>query len=193
MLFSKSSSYQAETQSHKSLLSTEKLRHVTGKILRKLKLSKRDDTTDLDELASSEVQVATFVTCIRPTDAPRIIDLKAMRQSIRPQLPRINTHVPCSQAALQTSELRLQAFFENKRSAAATGTPLRRNPQQAYIFEATSDRSSAAALDDVVDYEGYELLDKDDDDEDRCLDWTLLDLPEKIYGRLANESRHSLI
>ena len=57
------------------------------------------------------------------------------------------------------------------------------------MFEATSDRSASAVLDDVVDYGGYEPL----DDEGSDVDWSLLDLPENVYGRLANESRHSLV
>lgn len=57
------------------------------------------------------------------------------------------------------------------------------------MFDATSDHAAAAVLDDVMDYEGYDLLDEETSD----LDWTLLDLPENVYGRLANESRHSLL
>ena len=57
------------------------------------------------------------------------------------------------------------------------------------MFEATSDRPATAALDGLLDHEGYDLL----DDKTSDLDWSLLDLPENIYGRLANESRHSLL
>ena len=195
MLFSKSSSEQTKTQSHKSILSTGKLRHVTAKILEKLKLSKGDAYINLDELDSPEVPVTRIIRYTRPTDAVQIIDIKVMRQNIRPQLPRINTHhpgTPCSQASLKSPELRLQTSFETRRSAAETGTPLRRNPQQAYIFEETSHRSSAAALDDILDYEVYGFLDEEDEDEG-FVDWSLLDLPENIYGRLANESQHSLL
>ena len=54
----------------------------------------------------------------------------------------------------------------------------------------TARRSSAAAIfDDVADYEGYELLDERGVD----VDWNLLDLPEPVLRRLANESCHSLI
>lgn len=55
------------------------------------------------------------------------------------------------------------------------------------MLEATSDRSATAASDD--DLADNELLDDGNSD----MDWTLLDLPEALYGRLANESRHSLI
>lgn len=53
------------------------------------------------------------------------------------------------------------------------------------MFEATSERPAVAALDDIADF--------DDKDYNYDVDWSLLDLPENIYGRLANESRHSLI
>ena len=199
MLFSKSSSEQANPQHHKSILSTAKLRHVTAKILHKLKLSKNDAYMNLNDSDSAEAPFTKIITHTRPTAAVQIIDIKLMRQNIRPQpRPRINTLHPgssCSQATLKSPELRLQTFFESGRSAAAeTGTPLRRNPQQAYIFEETSHRSSAAVLDDILNYEGYDFVGGDDEDEDGgFVDWGLLDLPEKVYGRLANESRHSLL
>ena len=50
-------------------------------------------------------------------------------------------------------------------------------------------RSAAAIFDDVKDYDGYELLDEQGGD----VDWNLLDLPEPVLRRLANESCHSLI
>ena len=117
----------------------------------------------LEELSTNEVQVARFVTFERPTEAPQIIDLKAMRRSLPPQPSLIHTYHSSSsrsQADLNQAEPRPQSV-----------------------------RSAAASLDEIADYEGYELLDDDDSD----LDWTLLDLPEKVYQRLANESRHSLI
>lgn len=142
----------------KSIFGTQKLRRGASKILQKLKLFKGQDL-NLEELGSAEAQVARFVTFVRPTGAPQIIDLKAMRQSIRPQLTLIHTD--------------------------HTHKPWVQRPQA----EATSERSAAAALDDIADYEGYELLDDNDSD----VDWSLLDLPENVYGKLANESRHSLI
>ncbi len=172
---------------------TQKIRGVASNILLKLKLSKNKDYIKLDDQGATEARVARFVTFTRPAEAPQIIDLKAMRQTIRPQ-PYIyhQTRVPCSQADLKQPELRLQTSFEslNGRKPTKTGTPLRRNPQQAFVFDATLDCPAAAALDDIADYLGYEIL---DDDEDSDLDWTLLDLPEHIYARLANDSRHSLI
>lgn len=153
-------------------------------------MSKED--INLGELGSTGMQAASFVTFIRPTEAPQIVDLKAMTRTIRPQPARIYTEdstVPRSQADLNGPELRLQKSFQTPRSPTESGTPLRRNPQQVFVFEATSDRSASAVLDDVVDYGGYEPL----DDEGSDVDWSLLDLPENVYGRLANESRHSLV
>ena len=71
------------------------------------------------------------------------------------------------------------------------GTPqLLGDAGQVPILGLTSRRSAAAAtFDDVADYEGYELLDEQGVD----VDWNLLDLPEPVLRRLANESRHSLI
>lgn len=157
-----------------------------------MKLSKGNEDTSLKELASTDVQVARFVTFELPAEAPQIIDLKAMRRNIRPQPARIYTHhfrVPHLQADLNNSEIRLQRSFEDLRSPRETGTPLRRNPQQVYVFKATSTRSTTAVIDDVMDNADYERL----DDEDSDLDWSLLDLPENVYARLANDSRHSLI
>ena len=172
---------------------TQRLRSVASKIFQKIVPSKGKEDIDLEELSSTEIQVARFVAFIRPTEAPQIIDLKAVRRSIRPQLPRIYTlhsSEPRSQADLNSPELHLQKSFEDpRRSPTETGTPSRRNPQQVFVFEATSDRSGTAALDGLLDYEGYDLLDSETSD----LDWSLLDLPENVYGRLANESRHSLL
>ena len=158
-----------------------------------MRFPKGKEHINLEELDSTEIHVAKFVTFERPTQAPQIIDLKEMRRNIRLQPTRIYTRfspVPCPQADLKSPELRLQRSFERlARSATETGTPLRRNPQQVFVFEATSDRSAAAVLDDVADDAGYDLLDDDDYD----VDWSLLELPENVYGRLANESRHSLI
>ena len=53
----------------------------------------------------------------------------------------------------------------------------------------SSRRAAQASLDDVADYDGYELLDEGSVD----VDWNLLDLPEPVMWRLVNESRHSLI
>ena len=169
------------------------------------------------------MQAASFVTFfIRPTtttEAPRaqiVDDLKATtimtRTIIRPPppqpAPRIYTEdyyyystlpppPPRSQTDLLNGpELRLQKSFQTtpRRSPTTTetGTPSRRNPQLVFVFEATSDRSAEAVLDDAaVDYAGsYERL---DDDEGSDVDWSLLDLPEKVYGGLANESRHGLV
>ena len=140
----------------------------------------------MGELGFADIQVARFVTFTQPTAAPQIIDLKAMRQNVRPQLTRINTHQPRlqrSQADLNSHELHLQRSFEGLRAPTETGTPSRRDPQQAFVFE------TQAALDDIAGYLGYDML----DDKDSDLDWSLLDLPENVYRRLANESRHSLI
>ena len=184
---------QATMSHNKSISGTQKLRCIASKIWQKIKFPKGKEDVNLEELDSTEIQVAKFVTFERPTEAPQIIDLKQMRRNIRLQPTRIYTHLspgPCSQADLKSPELRLQRSFEElARSATETGTPLRRNPQQAFWFEATSDRSAAAALDDVVDNASYGLL----DDEDYDVDWSLLELPENVYGRLANDSRHSLI
>ena len=128
-----------------------------------MKLSKDKDDMDMEELSTTKVQVARFVTFERPTETPQIIDLKAMRRSLPPQPSLIHTYhsgPSRSQTDLYQAEPRSQSV-----------------------------RSAAASLDEIADYEGYELLDDDDSD----LDWTLLDLPEKVYQRLANESRHSLI
>lgn len=178
--------------SQDSISGTQKLRRVASKILQKMKLSAGKEDMDLEELGSTEIQAARFVTFTRPTMAPQIIDLKAMRQNIRPQFPRIDTHQPRvqrPQADLNSHELNLQRSFEDLRAPTKTGTPRRRNPEQVFVFEATSDRSASAVLNDITDYAGYETIGGEDSD----LDWSLLDLSEKVYGRLANESRHSLI
>ena len=176
--------------SQKLNLGTQKLRRTASKILQKMKLSKSKDDIDLRELDSADIQAARFVTFVRPSAAPQIIDLKAMRQTIRPRLYTHHSSEPRSQAELTGPELRLQRSFDNLRLPTETGTPLRRNPQQAFVFGATSDRSAAAVLDDVADEDGYELL---DDDDDYDVDWSMLELPENVYGRMANESQHSLI
>ena len=149
--------------SQTAISKTHRLRSVASKIFQKMKISKDKEDIDLEEVSSTEIQVARFVTFIRPTEAPQIIDLKAVRRSLRPQLPRIYTPdstAPRSQADLNSPELHLQKSFENPpRSPTETGTPSRRNPQQVFVFEATSDRSATAALDDLLDHEGYDLLD----------------------------------
>ena len=143
-------------------------------------------------LDSAEIKVARPVIFVRPIDAPRIIDLNATRPSIRPHSTCINTSSPMaprSQADLKSPEPRLQKCFGNPDPPIVTGTPLRRNSQQALNFGETSHRAAAAVSDDVVDDTDYERR----DDEDSDVDWTLLDLPENVYGRLANESCHSLV
>ena len=144
-------------------------------------------------LGATEVQSTRFVTLKRPTKGPRIIDLREMRQSIRTQPAHLFTRqsiVPRSQADLNSPELRPQSSFETSQSSSSeTGTPPRTDLQQAFFLDVTKGQSAIALLDDVTSYEGYEWLGEDDYD----IDWTLLDLPENIYGRLANESRHSLI
>lgn len=164
---------------------TQKLRQKAGKILQKMKLSKGQDDTDLEPLIPTEGQDARFVTFTRSTEAPQIIDLKAMRKNIHPQPLRIDTHVARSQSELNRPELHLQGSFDKTRSPTETGTPLRRNPQQAFVYE------MKAALDDIANYEGYELIENENEDE--IQDWTLLDLPEHILRRLANDSNNSLI
>ena len=161
---------------------TQKLRQKAGKILQKMKLSKGQDDTDLEPLICQEAKLMTFT---RPTEAPQIIDLKAMRKNIRPQPLLIDTHVPRSQSELNRPELHLQGSFDKTRFPTETGTPLRRNPQQAFVYE------MKAALDDIANYEGYELLENENEDE--VEDWTLLDLPEHILNRLTNDSSNSLI
>lgn len=49
--------------------------------------------------------------------------------------------------------------------------------------------SRRSACENVADYEGYELLHERGVD----VDWSLLNLPEPVLRRLANESCHSLI
>ena len=129
--------------SQSSISKTQKLRNAANKLLQKMKLSKNKDDLDLGELSAAKVQVARSVTFTRPTEAPRIVDLKALKRDARPQTPRIRTH----QSGMQHS------------------------------LEKTRNHAS------------YERL----DDEESDVDWSLLDLPENILERLANDSRHSLI
>lgn len=173
MPFSTTSSQQAtKTPSHKSFLGTYNLGQVTSKILQKMKLLKGKESLTLEESSSAEIQAARFVTFTRPTDAPQIIDLQALKRNISQRT------VP---------KLRLHTSLRTVRSSTEMGTPLLKDPQQVPVLEATSDRSATAASDD--DLADYEMLDDGNSD----VDWTLLDLPEAVYGRLANESRHSLI
>lgn len=130
-----------------------------------MKLSKGKEDQTLEESSSAEIQVARFVTFTRPTDAPQIIDLKALKRNI-------------PQRAVPT--LRLQTTFKTVRSSTEMGTSLLRDAQQVPVLDSS---------DDVADNEAYELL----DDKDSDVDWALLDLPEAVYRRLANESHHSLI
>lgn len=193
MSLSKLSSQQATSSSENSLSGTQKLRRVASKIWQKMMPSKSKDSMTLSALSTPEVQSAKFVSLKRPIEGPRIIDLRDMRQSIRTQPAHLFIHqsiVSRSQSALNSPELHPQSSFETSQSSSSkTGTPPRTNLQQAPYLEATKGQSAVALLDDVTNYEGYEWLGEDDYD----VDWTLLDLPEKIYGRLANESRHSLI
>lgn len=142
---------------------TQKLQRVGSKILQKIFRSKAK--IDLVELGSTEVKAARTVTFIPPTETPRIIDLKSMRRSIHPQPTRSNIH------------------------HSLVGTPMRKNSQQAYVSEETSRHPAAAILDDVEDHEDYQRIHEEESD----VDWSLLDLPENVYARLANESRHSLL
>ena len=140
---------------------TQKLQRVGSKILEKIKpIFRGKANIDLVELGSTEIKAARTVTFIPPTETPRIIDLKSMRRSIRPQPTRSNIH------------------------HSLVGTPMRKNSQQAYTSEETS-----AILDDVEDHEDYQQIHEEESD----VDWSLLDLPENVYARLANESRHSLL
>ena len=60
------------------------------------------------------------------------------------------------------------------------------------MFEANG-CEKRVVLDGLMDDDdGYELVDEREEDWDSFC-WSLLDLPENVYGRLANESRHSLI
>lgn len=176
------------------ILGTQKLRRVASKVFQKLKPSSGKEYMNLEEHGPTDTRIARFVTFVRPKEAPQTIDLKAMRQSIRQQPTLIYTHaskVPRSQADLKKPELRLQKSFEIRSSPTETGTPLRKNPQQAFVFGATLERSAATALDDIADYASYEFVDEEEVDMDT--DWNLLDLPESVYTRLLSESRHSLI
>ena len=192
MVFSTSSSQQATNSSQKSMSGTQKLRHVGSKILKKMKLSWGKDDRDREELTSTEIQVARFATFIRPSEAPQIVDLKAMRRNIRPRPTRTDTHhssTSRSPSRPHAPELCRDQSSQTPCLPTKTDAPSRENSRQGFVLRTTAERSDAAVSDDVADYEGYELLDGTDSD----LDWTLLDLPEQVYQRLANESRHSLI
>ena len=155
--------------------------------------SKSKDSRNLSALSTPEVQSAKLLTLKRPTEGPRIIDLRNMRENIRTQSAHSfirQSILPRSQSDLNSPETRPQSSYKTSQSSSSgTGTPLRSNSQQAFYLDATKGESAVALLDDVTNYEGYEWLGEDDYD----VDWTLLDLPENIYGRLANESRHSLV
>ena len=155
--------------------------------------SKSNDSRNFGALSTPELQSAKFVTLKRPTEGPRIIDLRDMRKSIRPQSAHSfirQSILPRSQADLNSPDLRPQSSYKTSQSSSSgMGTPRRTTLQQAFYLDATKGESAVALLDDVTTYEGYEWLGEDDYD----IDWTLLDLPENVYGRLVNESRHSLI
>lgn len=131
-----------------------------------MKLLKGKEDLTLHKSASAEIQVARFVTFTRPSEAPQIIDLKALKRNTPPQRP-----VP---------KLRLQTSLKSVRSSTEKGTPLLEDPQQVPVLDAS---------DEFADNKAYEML----DDKVSDVDWTLLDLPEAVYRRLANDSRHSLI
>ena len=193
MSLSKLSSQQAASSSENSLSGTQKLRRVASKVWQKMRPSKSKDSMTFGAFGTPEVQSAKFVTLKRPTEGPRIIDLRDMRNSIRTQPAHSfirQSIFSRSQADLDSPEFCPQSSFETSQSSSSgKGTPLRTTLHQAFYLDANKGQSAVALLDDVTSYEGYEWLGEDDYD----IDWTLLDLPENIYGRLANESRHSLI
>ena len=195
------SSQPTTTPNHRSIFGSQKLHQLTSKILQKLKLSTKttqkndDDTSDLE--AEPEMKAARFVTFIRPTAAPQIIDLKALKRKSLPQLTPI--HVYRSNVSRSKAELVSPNLLRHQRSLRAEcsssmerGAPLLLgDAEQVPVLGLTSRRSAAAAatFDDIADYDGYELLDEQGVD----VDWSLLDLPEPVLRRLANESCHSLI
>ena len=184
---------QTASSSENSLSGTQKLRRVASKVWQKMRPSKSNDSRNFSALSTPEVQSAKFVTLKRPTEGPRIIDLRDMRKSIRTQSAHSfirQSTLPRSQSDLNSPDLRPQSFYKTSQSSfSGTGTPPRTKFQHTFCLDPTEGQSAVALLDDVTNYEGYEWLGEDDYD----IDWTLLDLPENIYGRLANESRHSLI
>ena len=193
MLFSTSPSHQATTPSRKSVLGPHNLGQVIGKIWQKMmKLSKRskEDPTIMENSAgAAEIHVARFVTFTRPTEAPQIIDLKAMRQNVSQKPAPRGVSRSQTEPNRHKSGLRTSSFKTTRSSSTEMRTPLLKDPQPVpSVLETTSDHRSAAAA--AVGYEGYEMLDEGRDSD---LDWTLLDLPGCVYGRLANESRHSLL
>ncbi|KAM0801545.1 hypothetical protein BDR22DRAFT_906193 [Usnea florida] len=182
-------SQQAASSNENSLSGTQKLRRVASKVWQKMKPSKSKDSMTFGAFGTPELRSAKFVTLKRPTEGPRIIDLRDMRKSIRTQPAHSfirQSILSRSQVDLNSPEIRAQSSFETSQSSSSgTGTPPRTNLQQVIPLG----QPAVALLDDVTNYEGYEWLGEDDYD----IDWTLLDLPEKTYGRLANESHHSLI
>ena len=189
MWFSTSSSQQATVSSSKSASGFQKLRQITKKILQKIKLPKIRDYEDFEE---PETQEARFVTFTPPTEAPQIIDLKALKRTLPPQVSPINvdrSNVSRSGAVLVRPELRLQTSFKASLSSTEMSTPLLKDAQPVPISAATSDHSATASLDDIADYKCYQL----DDEQDNDMDWALLDLPENVLNRLVNESCYSLL
>ena len=201
MLFSTTSTtpQQATMPNRRSILGTHKLRQLTSKILQKLNLptkTTKDDDTDL-EVEEPQIKEARFVTFIRPTAAPQIIDLKALKRRSLPQTTPL--HVYRSSVSRSNAQLISPTLLRHQRSlraehlsSAETGTsPLLGDAEPVPVSGLNCVRSAAAAatFDDVADYDGYELLDEEGVD----VDWNLLDLPEPVLRRLANESRHSLL
>ncbi|CAD6583091.1 MAG: hypothetical protein ASARMPREDX12_001172 [Alectoria sarmentosa] len=132
----------------------------------------------VDDLkATTTIMTRTIIRPPPPQPAPRIYTQDYYYSTLPPPPPRSQTDL------LNGPELRRQKSFHStpRRSppTTETGTPLRRNPQQVFfVFEATSDRSAEAVLDDVVDCGGY--YERLDDEEGSDVDWSLLDLPEKV-------------
>ena len=200
MLFSTTSTtpQQATMRNRRSIFGTHKLRQLTSKILQKLKPSTKttkDDDTDLEEEEEPQMKEARFVTFIRPTVAPQIIDLKALKRRSLPQITPI--HVYRSSVSRSKAQLVSPTLLRHQRSLRAErlsstemGTsPLLGDAEPVPVSGLSLHRSAAATFDDVADYDGYELLDEEGVD----VDWNLLDLPEPVLRRLANESRHSLL
>lgn len=197
-----SRSQQAATiSSRKSIPGTQKtLRRVASKILQKMKLIKRhnkeEEDVDVGQLGSSATQDARSVTLTQPTEAPRIIDLAAATRPspLPPPPPRASTHRSGASRpdtfGPSLSELCRLKSLENPRSPAESGIPLRKNSAlAAFAPEASLDGETVALLDDAADVAGYDVMIEEAD----AMEWGMLDLPENVYGRLANESCHSLI
>ena len=175
------------------------------------KTNKNDDDTGLDDDEGGEEpeviikEEARFVPLIRPTAAPQIIDLKALKRSSLPQTTPVHAYRSNVSRSTRAAELvvpdllRRPTSLRAERSSSPSSasremrTPLLggEDPEPVPVSGGLTLRHSAVAVvDDMADYEGYELL---EEEEDVDVDWDLLDLPEPVLRRLANESRHSLI